>query len=224
VHEVIGHGIAAQMAGVKILAVSAVYVQTATRSRFVAAGVAAFFILGRCRRFATAQYFLWLFGGINLVNSGYLVYSAASGSGDGAVVISSLAPAWLWRVALGIAGVLLYGLAISLATRRLRPFVQTGEVDSRDLPRLVFPAYFSAAVLMLAAAALDPLHQLILLSGIGASLGLNAGLLFVPRFLETETRTGPRGVQSVPFERSWLVLAIIVSIVFLAVLGPGVSP
>jgi hypothetical protein len=232
VHEVIGHGIAAQIAGVKILSISAIYVQTAMSNRFVAAsgtianlliGAAVFFLLDRCRRFTAAQYFLWQFASFNVMNSGYLIYSAISGGGDWAVVISQLEPAWLWRAALGVAGFLLYWLAITFAARAVRSFVSSGELEIRSLPRLIFPAYFSAAALMLAAAALNPLRQFILVGGIGASLGLNAGLLFVPHFFVLAPRPSLLPVPSMPIDRFWLALAIVIATIFLGVLGPGIS-
>ncbi len=97
VHEVAGHGLAALMVpGVRVLTLGTVALQTTGNSRTVAAvgsisnvllGAAAIGVFHRRDRFSSAEYFLWLFGSLNLMNgSGYPLYSGVLGLGDWEVV------------------------------------------------------------------------------------------------------------------------------------------
>src|SRR2546425_9797997 len=82
VHEVLGHGVACLLVGVRPLSLSTVALQTGTSSRPVAAagsianvvfGMLAMWLFRRGRSFGAGRYFLWLFGSINLLNgTGYL--------------------------------------------------------------------------------------------------------------------------------------------------------
>ncbi len=64
--------------------------------------------------------------------------------------------------------------------------------------------------------------NLILLSGAGASFGLNSGLLLLPAMIARNARSQSTFTQRVPFSPVWLALAAIFSGVFIAVLGPGI--
>src|SRR2546422_10830866 len=70
VHEIIGHGLACALTGVRALSLSTVALQTGSSSRFVAAAgpianvVVGMFALSLFRRgtaFTAMRYFLWLF-------------------------------------------------------------------------------------------------------------------------------------------------------------------
>src|SRR5262245_7022222 len=70
VHEALGHGVASVLAGVQVLRLSSIGLQTATSSRFVAsagsianvvAGLAATGFLARQSSFGPGTYFAWLF-------------------------------------------------------------------------------------------------------------------------------------------------------------------
>jgi hypothetical protein len=69
-------------------------------------------VLHRTRQLTPLAYFLWTFGAYDLLNSGYPVTSAVLNGGDWANVIAGLSPPWLWQCVLGLAGVILYVLAI----------------------------------------------------------------------------------------------------------------
>ena len=64
--------------------------------------------------------------------------------------------------------------------------------------------------------------NLILLSGAGASFGLNSGLLLLPAMIARHARSQPTIALQVPFSPFWLALAAILSVAFVAVLGPGI--
>jgi hypothetical protein len=232
VHEAIGHGTACWLTGNRMLSLSTVAIQNVSPSRFVSAagtsancivGALSFLALHRVRKFTPWTYFLWTFGAYNLLNSGYLLVSAASNSGDWANVITGLSPHWLWRCGLGLSGATLYVLVIRWTASFMVELVNRGEVASGDLGRLVLPAYLSGGAVMTIASVFNPISpSLILLSGVGASFGLNSGLLFLPGMVAEKTRGQTLVTRPMPFSFFWLALGLVVSTIFIAVLGPGI--
>lgn len=232
VHEALGHGTASWLTGDRILSVSTVAIQNATASRFVfAAGTSANYIVGalsflrlrHVRRFAAWAFFLWAFGAFNLLNSGYLFVSAVLNSGDWANVIAGFSPAWLWRCVLGLAGAALYVLAIRWTARSLSDLVNGCKVALADLQRLILPAYLAGGAVMTIASVFNPIGpSLILLSGAGASFGLNSGLLFLPGIVAAKARSQTSVTRPGRFSLFWIALGIVVSGLFIGVLGPGI--
>ncbi len=94
---------------------STIFAQVNTPARLAGAcGTLAILFLGGMaallvrvdKRFTSSWYFLWVFACVSLMNSGRLLYSAISGTGDWSVVIAMFNPPWLWRTLLAAAGVL----------------------------------------------------------------------------------------------------------------------
>lgn len=232
VHEVLGHGTVSWLTGDRILSLSTVAMQNATASRLVSvAGTSANCIVGFCslltlrrmQKLTPLTYFLWIFGAYNLLNCGYLVTSAVLNSGDWANVIAGLSPPWLWRCVLGLTGAILYVLAVRWTARSMLDLVNRGETTSADLQRLVLPAYLAGGAVMTIAAVFNPISpSLILLSGAGASFGLNSGLLFLPGMVGANARSQTLVTQPMPFSFFWFGLGIVVSGLFIGVLGPGI--
>jgi hypothetical protein len=232
VHEALGHGTASWLTGDRILSLSTVAIQNATANRFVSAagtlancilGVFCFLVLRRTRLLTPLAYFFWVFGAFNLLNSGYLITSAVLNSGDWANVIAGFSPPWLWRCVLGVAGATLYALAVRIVAQAMAGIVNRGEVALADLQRLVLPAYLAGGAVMTIASFLNPIGpKLILISGVGASFGLNSGLLFVPGLVADHARSQTLTTRPVPFSLFWCFLAIVVSGLFIGVLGPGI--
>jgi hypothetical protein len=232
VHEAVGHGTASWLTGDRILSLSTVAIQNAAASRFVSAagtsancivGVLCLLVLGRIRKLTPLAYFLWIFGAYNLLNSGYLVISAVLNSGDWANVIAGLSPPWLWRCSLGLAGATLYVLAIRWMASFVLALTNSGEVALADLRHLVLPAYLAGGAAMTIASIFNPISpSLILLSGAGASFGLNSGLLFLPRMVAAKARSQTLVTRPMPFSFFWFVLGLVVSGIFIGVLGPGI--
>jgi hypothetical protein len=231
VHEVLGHGAACRLTGVRRLGLSTIGLQTETSSRLVAsAGAIANVIAGvlslavaRRRRFDVSGYFLWLFGFVNLMNgTGYLMASALTGSGDWAVVVAGREPALVWRLSMGLIGVITFAASILWARDVMRRWVVAGEVAAEDVPRLTVTPYLAGGLLFTLASVFNPVGPgMILTSGIAASFGLTFGLLFVARasFPAPAAASAP---QALPMNTAWVVLGFAVAIVFVAVLGPGV--
>jgi hypothetical protein len=232
VHEAVGHGTASWLMADPILSLSTVALQTSEPSRIVsAAGTTANLIVGalsllllrRVRRLTPSAYFLWAFGAFNLFNAGYLVASALMNSGDWAAVIGGLSPPWLWRCVLGLVGTIFYVLSVRWAASVAIDFVNHRQVAIADGRRLVWPAYLAAGVVLTVASIFNPISpSLILGSGVGPSFGLNCGLLFVPPIMAGHATYQGVGEGRIPFSAVWLIASLIISGLFIGVLGPGI--
>ena len=232
VHEALGHGTAAWLTGDRILSLSTVAIQNATANRFVSAagtsancivGAFALLLLRRAKRLTSSTCFLWLFGAFNLLNSGYLVFSAVLNSGDWANVIAGLSPPWLWRCILGLTGATLYVFSVRWTASSMIRLVGSGQVALPDMQRVVLPAYLAGGAVMTVASIFNPISpSLILLSGVGASFGLNSGLLFLPGIVAGNARSQSLVTRPMPLSFSWLALALVFAGIFIVVLGPGI--
>lgn len=231
-HEAVGHGLASWLTGDRLLLLSTVATQNASPNRAVSAagttadvilGVFSLLLLRRTRKLMPFAYFLWIFAAFCLLNSGYLLVSAITNSSDWANVIAGLSPSWLWRCLLGITGAIAYVLAFRWIASFLIDWVNRAELARIDVWRLVWPAYLAGGAAMTLAAIFNPISPaLILLSGVGASFGLNCGLLFLPGIVANHTASQTVLTCPIPLRLFWIVLAILTSGIFIAVLGPGV--
>lgn len=233
VHEALGHGVAAWLTGDHIVSLSTVAIQTADNSRVVsAAGTLACVLVGaallslsqRMREFTPLAYFVWIFGGFNILNSGYLVFSAVTGTGDWAQVVLGLSPTWAWRFALGLSGIAVYAVAVRWIAGLVIDLVERGEIGIGDRRYLVWPAYLAGGAAMTIASLFNPIGPtLILTSGVGASFGLNFGLLLVPGIVAARARDQETVNRTFSFSVFWLAVGICVSGFFIGVLGPGLQ-
>ena len=232
VHEALGHCTAAWLAGDRILSLSTVGVQSATANRFVAAagttancavGVVSLLLYSRSKKLTPSALFLWLFGAFNLFNSGYLVVSALLNSGDWAGVIAGRSPSWLWRCLLGLTGACLYGFSVRWAAGSMIRTVENGSISVPDLRRHILTAYVAGASVMTIASIFNPIGPgLILMSGAGASFGLNSGILFASALIAGNVRAQFPVTDPIRLTRFWIGLALVVGGLFVFVVGPGI--
>ena len=232
VHEAGGHGTASLLMSDPILSLSTVAIQTAGPSRVVSAAgttanlivaVLSLLVLRRIRRLTPSAYFLWVFGAFNLFNVGYLAVSAGMNSGDWAAVITGLSPSWLWRCVLGLAGIIFYFLSVRWVASFAIDFVNHRQAAIGDSRRLVWPAYLAAGVVLTAASIFNPISpSLILVSGIGASFGLNCGFLFLPPIIARNATYHGVGEGRIPFSAVWSTLSVFICGLFIGILGPGI--
>jgi hypothetical protein len=102
--------------------------------------------------------------------------------------------------------------------------VEGGQLGISGLSRLTLTAYLAAGVIMTTASLFNPIGpRLIFSSGVGASFGLNAGLLFIPKIVSGHVRTHPPVSSPLRPSLSWVALALVAGGFFVAVLGPGVQ-
>src|SRR6185369_6729044 len=166
----------------------------------------------------------WLFGSVSLMNVGYFVTSALSGSGDWARVIADGRPALAWRAGLGLVWLGLYVMVVRQATALMNRPLREGRLSIEQLRWLTLSSYLAGGAVMVAASVFNPIGpSLILTSAVGASFGLTCGLLLVAPRLATATAPEPgAGPQPIPRHWGWIAAGLCVAVWFVAVLGRGI--
>lgn len=237
IHEGIGHGGMCVADGGNPRALSTVHFECSIDTRLVAAGgTLANLILGTLawaiartiRSSASLRYFFWQLMTFNLFDAGgYFLFSGVGNFGDWAVVVAGWHPAWAWRIGLIALGAITYFLLfVPLCLRELRPFLgKDPRARVQRARRLALVPYLTSGMLSCVAGALNPVGPLlILLSAAAASFGGKSGLAWMWTLLHG-TRFPSSELQMPEIQRSWgwIVVAIVLAIVFIAVLGPGVK-
>jgi hypothetical protein len=175
------------------------------------------------KRLTASWYFLWVFGCVSLMNSGRLLYSAISGTGDWSVLVASFSSPWLWRVGLAFAGVFIYRPALQFAARSLRDLVESRELAYRDLWRLVVTSYLTASVVLTVGAALNSANTGVVVTAVvAAPFGLHLGLLVVPAFISEPVEMEKACSRWIAFHWAWLLVGVVASVAFFAGLGRAI--
>ena len=237
-HEGLGHGGACVIVGGEPRGLNAVYFDCGEEKlgvaavRWVAAGgtlvnlvVAALAWTGlrlSGHAVTVGRYFLWLVMTLSLLQAtGYWMFSGFANIGDWAAVTEGLAPAWLFRVLLSVAGCGGYYLSIRVALAALVPFLGPSAGRVAHARTLMLVPYLAGGVLYVSAGFLNPESLLlVLISGAAASFGGTSGLAWMWNLLRaparTEVQTPPLAVPRSP---AWIALAAIVAGLFIGVLG-----
>ena len=229
-HEALGHGVAVLLSpGVRAVAISTVALSTSESSRFVALGgpllnlvlgIACLALFRRGRGFGPASFFFWLFATTNLLNAfGYGVYSGALDFGDLAVAIQGMEPHGAWRIGMAVVGIAGYYASVRIAAGSLARRLADIGIGGSRLPSLIVPAYLAGGALLLAGAALNPIRNLVLMSGLSSGFLCMAGLLAVPAMLPKDDLPAPAVLGNA---RIWLIAGAVVAALFVGVLGPGI--
>lgn len=239
-HEVLGHGVATLFVDdVTPVSLTTVALSSSgVNSRWVAfAGPLINLVLGmlslawfrRLPAFGTWPFFLWLFATVNLLNgTGYAVYSGGLDFGDLAVVIAGWEPHIVWRVGMVIVGIAGYYLSLRACAVSLVRRLDDRGIARGVTPRLTLPAYLAGGLLLVAGAAMNPLSNLIFLSGVCGGFVCMAGILFVPAVADPPTTvptvsTVSTGEEPWQLAWPWMVSAVVVAAVFVFVIGPGIA-
>jgi hypothetical protein len=176
------------------------------------------------KRLTSGWYFLWVFGCVSLMNSGRLLYSAISGTGDWSVIVDTFQSPWLWRAGLALAGVFIYRPALQFAVRSLRDLIEANELAYRDLWRLALTAYLTASIVLTAGAALDPSKPgTLVFAVLVAPFALHLGLLVVPAFISEPVEVGAITGRTIAFSWMWFLLACAASAALFAGLGRAIN-
>jgi len=228
-HEV-GHLVATALPlGVTLLSFSTIGVSSRGVSATVAAAgpatnlLFALCLLGASSRALTPawRWFAWLFGTGNLFNAtAYLIYSAASGTGDWAVAFGALAPPGLWRPIVGLAGCGLYAASIVVAGSVLRSLCASGVVAAANVERYCALSYVCGGCVLTLGAVFNPVSPwYVLTSGAATGFGAMAGLMLVPLLLRGAP---PSETESLEIRWPWIAASIVATAIFVGVFGPGV--
>jgi hypothetical protein len=149
---------------------------------------------------------------------GYPAYSGFARFGDWAAVIDGLEPRWMWRALLVVVAVGGYYGSMRLLAPKVAPLAgiagsSAGELSAKArLRRMTLIPYVASLVLAALAGSLNPKGlSTLLTAGVPA-----AAAAFGLTQMDLEE-------VSAPMERSlpWIVAAVVVLVVFVAVLGPG---
>jgi len=233
-HEGVGHGLVALLTGAQSGLLTTVAWSSAFDSRLVAAGgtlvnlTAGLLLWLALRNAKTAsmplRYFLFISSAFNLFGgTGYFFFSGVTDFGDWAVVISGTHPHWLWRALLVVFGLVAYfGAAIAVGVWLVR-YVGVPRDQRRRMRKLMIVPYFSAIVLMGVAGLLNPIGiQLAWQSALPATAGADSGLLWLQYYIPKGTVPDHKS-EGVSRSYVWITAAAILGIVFVVVLGRGIT-
>ncbi len=230
-HEGLGHGVTAWLSGAHQITMSTVALQSDIETRWISANgtlvnllAAAIFwiLLLRPQRYRPVTlYFLVLCLAGNLFTAtGYFFFSGVANFGDWAAVISGLHPHWTWRLGLIVLGVTSYYASMLLVASKLRPFKER-DTHSRMLRSVCWTPYFTDGFLAAVAGLLNPAGLFyVIVSALPSTLGANAGLLSLPSLMWQPNKEEP---LEIPRRIGWIVSGAIASLLFIFVLGRGIS-
>ena len=171
-------------------------------------------------------YFLWLLGSLGLMTAtGYMLFSGVAGIGDlgttGDGALQGVQPEWLWRVALAVLGGVCYLWVVKYMVRRLEPRLNaTGRDRIHCAKRVTLISYLTGAVVYLVIGLFNPHGIVIVLtSALASSMGGTSGLVWMDSKLNAKGDAAGPGLY---FSRSWrwVAIALVVTLVYGAVLGP----
>ena len=233
-HEGLGHAALALITGTQSGLLTTVAWSSAFDSKLVAAGgtlvnLAAgvvFWIALRSAKRSSVQlrFFLLTSAAFNLLaGTGYFFFSGVTNFGDWAVVIADLSPHWLWRTLLVVAGMASYYISVFVVGIGLVRYVGVPRAEERRLRSLTFIPYFSAALLLAAGGLLNPIGiQLVWQSALPGAAGAHSGLLWLRYYIPRKT-VPEAGSEGTGRNYVWIVAASILSLVFIFVLGRGIT-
>ncbi len=153
---------------------------------------------------------------------GYLLFSGVTGTGDWTYLFGPAGADAAQRGLLAAAGAA--GLAVSLRLIvAARPPVPS-EARAASPGSQLRAIYLAAAIVSLAAAAFDPagLRAVIQLPPAAPFAGL--GLLWVGHVVRRRFGAGEVEALGVPCHRGWFAAGALATVLFIAVLGPGIRP
>jgi hypothetical protein len=229
-HEGLGHGVTAWLSGARTLTMSTVALQSDIDTRWIAANgtlvnlvfAAIFWLLLRPPRYQPAtRYFLVMALAGNLFTAtGYFFFSGVTNFGDWAVVIRGLQPFWIWQFGLVVLGVASYYASVLVVRAELRPF--RSKRNSGRIRRLCWTPYFTDGILAGLGGLLNPAGLFyVVASALPSTLGANAGLLSLPSMMGRGD--GEEGVGPILRSRAWIVAGTVASVLFIFVLGRGLT-
>jgi hypothetical protein len=227
-HEGLGHGVTAWLSGAHRLIMSTVALQSDIGTRWISANgtlvnlvFAGIFWLAlrRPQRYSpAARYFVVLTMAANLFTAtGYFFFSGVTNFGDWAAVIAGLEPHWMWQTGLVMVGMASYYAAMLLVAAEMKPFIGR-------LPALVWTPYITQGVLAGLGGLFNPAGLFyVIASALPSTLGANAGLLALPGVMHGWKCSEQDRVGPVCRSIAWIAIGSVASVLFVCVLGRGLT-
>lgn len=233
-HEALGHAALALITGTQSGVLSTVAWSSVFDSRLVAAGgtlvnIAAGLIFWLALRIPTStspqwRFFLFTSLAFNLfAGTGYFFFSGVTDFGDWSAVIAGMQPHWLWRVLLIVVGVAAYYAAVRIVGAALVRYVGVQQDDLSRMRKLTLLPYLSSIFLLCAAGLMNPIGiQLVWQSALPAAAGAQSGLLWM-RYYIPKSVIPERESEVIGRDYAWIAVAVILSLLFIFVLGRGIQ-
>jgi hypothetical protein len=233
-HEGLGHGVTAWLSGAHRVTMSTVALQSDIATRWISAngtlvnllfGAIFWLVLLKPRRYRPAtRYFLVLAMAGNLfTGAGYFLFSGALNFGDWAEVIRGLQPHWAWRIGLVVLGLASYYASMLVVAAQMKPFQSDGK-GSRGIRMLCWTPYFTDGILAGLGGLINPLGLFyVIASALPSTLGANAGLLSLPGMIGRWKSAKEGHVEPIRRSAAWIATAAVASLLFIFVLGHGIT-
>jgi hypothetical protein len=234
-HEALGHGLVCLATGGRVTllyplgmrcsVVGPLMVAAGPATNLVA-GALCWFVLAKTNAFGgNARYLLWLGMVFNLlVAAGYIAVGGLLNFGDWAYLIGGLQPPVAWRIATVVVAAALYYGSLRIIAAEYYRFTGPSGISPPRLYRLTLWPAAAAAVVSCAAAALSPTAKPIALElAVATTLVPGLSLLAVADLLVSMRRKPVPEQARVTWSIAWLAVALVVGVVFVAVVGPGIG-
>jgi hypothetical protein len=130
---------------------------------------------------------------------------------------------WLWRTLLIVVGTASYYVAVLMVGTGLVRYLGVPLEDHARMRKLTLIPYLSATLLLAAGGLLNPAGiQFVWESALPAAAGADCGLLWLRYYIPKSTvpYETPEGVSR---SYAWIAIGVIVAIVFIFVLGRGIT-
>ncbi len=224
----------AWLSGSHRITMSTVALQSDINSRWIAANgtlvnlafaVVFWLLLLKPERYRPAmRYFLVLAMAGNLfTGTGYFLFSGVTNFGDWAFVIQGCQPHWLWQLGLVALGVVSYYASMLLVAAQLKPFRGNAPGVGR-LRGLCWTPYFADGILGTLGGLLNPAGLFyVVASALPSTLGANAGLLSLPSMIRRPDPAATHLIGPICRSVTWIVIGSIASLLFIFVLGRGLT-
>jgi hypothetical protein len=241
-HEGVGHGGACLLMGGRPVALSTAYfdcdltglpdwsgkvVASAGSLLNAAVGLLLWVAVRRSQRSSPIwRTFLWLSMSVNLLAAtGYFLFSGILGVGDWMVVIDGLQPAWLWRLALVVLGLALYGLCTWISLRVLNDFIGSDAPDRfRRAGKLTIIPYLAGSSTTAISSLFNPLGAVFFVTSAAASFGGASALAWMGQLFKTNWMEPSREPPlEIPRNWWWIGGAVLLHFLRVGILGRGVE-
>jgi hypothetical protein len=233
-HEGVGHATIALATGTKSGLLTAVAWSSETDSKLVAAGGTLVNLLAgtlfwtalrQAQKLSiTTRYFLLISMAFNLFDgTGYFFFSGITDFGDWARVIEGMQPHRMWRLLLFTVGVATYYVSVILVGQGFVRDLGVRLEDSARLRKLSLLPHLSAIVIVGVAGLLNPISKtLVWQSALPATAGAHSGLLWFRYYVPKKTNP-PNSTEGIERSYSWICTAIVTALIYIIVLGHGVT-